>query len=127
MCRKKIWCLECVNVWVIYILYIYYIYIQPMYSFTLFVACVVHSTGVSPRVNSRWVWCFGQLIYLNNCWHDVYTTPLRPVQQDSLLIESHGNHMVHSMYCSWPELKVLHTINAHPANCICIEFDPKGK
>ena len=30
-------------------------------------------------------------------------------------------------FFSWPELKPLHTINAHPANCICIEFDPKGR
>lgn len=28
---------------------------------------------------------------------------------------------------SYPELKQLHTINAHPANCICIKFDPTGK
>lgn len=28
---------------------------------------------------------------------------------------------------SWPEFKHLHTINAHPANCICIEFDKSGK
>lgn len=27
---------------------------------------------------------------------------------------------------SWPEFKHLHTINAHPANCICIEFDKSG-
>ena len=31
------------------------------------------------------------------------------------------------LFCSWPELKHLHTINAHPANCICIEFDKSGK
>ena len=28
---------------------------------------------------------------------------------------------------SWPEFKHLHTINAHPANCICIEFDKSGR
>uniref|UniRef100_K1RW24 THO complex subunit 3 n=1 Tax=Magallana gigas TaxID=29159 RepID=K1RW24_MAGGI len=28
---------------------------------------------------------------------------------------------------SYPDLKLQHTLNAHPANCICIEFDPKGK
>ncbi|XP_070539873.1 THO complex subunit 3-like [Ptychodera flava] len=27
---------------------------------------------------------------------------------------------------SYPELKPLQTLNAHPANCICIEFDPTG-
>ena len=31
------------------------------------------------------------------------------------------------LFCSWPDLKPLHSINAHPANCICIEFDPTGK
>ena len=28
---------------------------------------------------------------------------------------------------SYPELKSIQTLNAHPANCICIKFDPKGK
>ena len=31
-------------------------------------------------------------------------------------------------YCffSYPDLKLQHVLNAHPANCICIEFDPTG-
>ena len=28
---------------------------------------------------------------------------------------------------SYPELSHLHTIPAHPANCICIDFDSRGK
>uniref|UniRef100_K1R054 THO complex subunit 3 n=1 Tax=Magallana gigas TaxID=29159 RepID=K1R054_MAGGI len=28
---------------------------------------------------------------------------------------------------SYTDLKLQHTLNAFPANCICIEFDPKGK
>ena len=28
---------------------------------------------------------------------------------------------------SYPELTTVHVIQAHPANCICIEFDPTGK
>ena len=28
---------------------------------------------------------------------------------------------------SYPELKLEHVLQAHPANCICIEFDPTGK
>ena len=28
---------------------------------------------------------------------------------------------------SYPELQLLHTIHAHPANCYCIEFDPLGR
>ena len=31
------------------------------------------------------------------------------------------------LFDSYPDLKLQHTLNAHPANCICIEFDPKGK
>lgn len=27
---------------------------------------------------------------------------------------------------SYPDLKLQHVLNAHPANCICIEFDPTG-
>lgn len=28
---------------------------------------------------------------------------------------------------SYPELKPIETLNAHPANCICIKFDPTGR
>lgn len=28
---------------------------------------------------------------------------------------------------SYPDLQPIETLNAHPANCICIEFDPTGK
>ncbi len=28
---------------------------------------------------------------------------------------------------SYPELSTVHVVQAHPANCICIEFDPTGK
>ena len=28
---------------------------------------------------------------------------------------------------SYPSLEVQHDIVAHPANCICIEFDPTGR
>lgn len=28
---------------------------------------------------------------------------------------------------SYPELKMQHVLHGHPANCICIEFDPMGK
>lgn len=35
--------------------------------------------------------------------------------------------LIHIVIDSYPDLKLQHTLNAHPANCICIEFDPKGK
>ena len=28
---------------------------------------------------------------------------------------------------SYPDMKPQYVLNAHPANCICIAFDPKGK
>lgn len=31
------------------------------------------------------------------------------------------------MLRSYPELKPIQSINAHPSNCICIKFDPTGK
>lgn len=31
------------------------------------------------------------------------------------------------LYFSYPDLRSQHVLNAHPANCICIEFDPKGQ
>lgn len=30
-------------------------------------------------------------------------------------------------FVSYPELTTVHVIQAHPANCICIEFDPTGQ
>ncbi|PVD30873.1 hypothetical protein C0Q70_10148 [Pomacea canaliculata] len=38
------------------------------------------------------------------------------------LTSGHGS--IHIL--SYPELKLQHVLNAHPANCICIEFDPTG-
>ena len=37
------------------------------------------------------------------------------------------NMLLVYFHCSYPELKTQHVLNAHPANCICIEFDPKGR
>lgn len=34
---------------------------------------------------------------------------------------------LNSIFFSYPELKPLQTLHAHPANCICIKFDPKGR
>ena len=31
------------------------------------------------------------------------------------------------LHYSYPELKTQQVLNAHPANCICIEFDPTGQ
>ena len=48
-----------------------------------------------------------------------------------LLYNSHTHTRSPTHLCSpplsWPDMKQLHTINAHPANCICIEFSPDGK
>lgn len=30
-------------------------------------------------------------------------------------------------HSSYPDLKPQQTLHAHPANCICIKFDPKGR
>ena len=27
---------------------------------------------------------------------------------------------------SYPDMNLLHVLQAHPANCLCIEFDPTG-
>jgi len=27
----------------------------------------------------------------------------------------------------YPSLKEVHIVNAHPSNCFCIKFDPKGR
>ena len=32
---------------------------------------------------------------------------------------------IFSLYCSYPEIKDI--LNAHTANCLCIEFDPTGR
>ena len=28
---------------------------------------------------------------------------------------------------SYPEMEIMHILQAHPGNCICIEFDPTGR
>lgn len=38
-----------------------------------------------------------------------------------------GPHPSLPLVCSYPELKPVQSINAHPSNCICIKFDPTGK
>lgn len=43
----------------------------------------------------------------------------------NLFFLTSGQGLVHVL--SYPELKQEHVLPAHPANCICIEFDPTGK
>ncbi|KAM8907765.1 THO complex subunit 3 [Spinachia spinachia] len=38
---------------------------------------------------------------------------------------TNGNGCINVL--SYPELKPIQSINAHPSNCICIKFDPTGK
>ncbi|ESN92078.1 hypothetical protein HELRODRAFT_186178 [Helobdella robusta] len=45
--------------------------------------------------------------------------------QGNLFFITSGQGSVHIW--SYPELKSLHAIQAHPANCICIEFDPTSR
>lgn len=42
-----------------------------------------------------------------------------------LASDTHNQGYV-NVYISYPDLKVQHVLPAHPANCICIEFDPVG-
>ncbi|KAL3865004.1 hypothetical protein ACJMK2_006640 [Sinanodonta woodiana] len=44
--------------------------------------------------------------------------------EGDLFFLTSGQGSIHIL--SYPELKLQHVLNAHPANCICIEFDPKG-
>jgi len=37
------------------------------------------------------------------------------------------NFIFYSIFGSYPDLKPQTVLNAHPANCICIKFDPHGK
>lgn len=43
---------------------------------------------------------------------------------DKFFLTSGSGH-VHIL--NWPEMKNQLTLNAHPATCICIEFDPTGR
>ena len=45
--------------------------------------------------------------------------------EKDLFFLTSGQGSIHIL--SYPELKVQYVLNAHPANCICIEFDPTGK
>ncbi|XP_074642173.1 THO complex subunit 3-like [Tubulanus polymorphus] len=45
--------------------------------------------------------------------------------EGDLFFLTSGNGSIHIL--NYPDLKLQYVLNAHPANCICIEFDPKGK
>eukprot|EP00093_Oithona_nana_P014724 14724.XXX_470446_471420_1 [CDS] Oithona nana genome sequencing. len=46
-------------------------------------------------------------------------------KNSDLFFLTNGQGCVH-VY-TYPEMKLQHVLQAHPANCICIEFDPTGK
>jgi len=45
--------------------------------------------------------------------------------EGDLFFLTSGQGSIHIL--SYPDLKLQHVIQAHPANCICIKFDPTGK
>ncbi|XP_060066652.1 THO complex subunit 3-like [Ylistrum balloti] len=45
--------------------------------------------------------------------------------EGDLFFLTSGQGSIHIL--SYPELKLQYSLTAHPANCICIEFDPVGK
>uniref|UniRef100_U3FFX6 THO complex subunit 3 n=1 Tax=Callithrix jacchus TaxID=9483 RepID=U3FFX6_CALJA len=44
---------------------------------------------------------------------------------NNMFFLTNGNGCINIL--SYPELKPVQSINAHPSNCICIKFDPMGK
>ncbi|XP_001380890.1 THO complex subunit 3 [Monodelphis domestica] len=44
---------------------------------------------------------------------------------NNMFFLTNGNGCINIL--SYPELKPVQSINAHPSNCICIKFDPTGK
>ncbi|KAJ8026055.1 THO complex subunit 3 [Holothuria leucospilota] len=44
---------------------------------------------------------------------------------NDLFFLTSGQGSIHVL--SYPDLKTLDVLNAHPANCICLKFDPTGK
>ena len=50
-------------------------------------------------------------------------TPISSLPTQFFLTSGSGH--VHVL--NWPEMKNQLTLNAHPATCICIEFDPTGQ
>ena len=53
------------------------------------------------------------------------------VNEMSFNCSSSQLYMTNGLGCitilSHPKMSHLYTINAHPANCICIDFDPTGR
>lgn len=45
--------------------------------------------------------------------------------ENTLFFLTNGQGCMHIL--SYPELQLKYVLTAHPANCICIEFDPTGK
>nr|CAD7449932.1 unnamed protein product [Timema bartmani] len=46
-------------------------------------------------------------------------------KKNNLFFLTNGQGCIHIL--SYPELKLLHVLKAHPGTCICIEFDPTGR
>ena len=63
--------------------------------------------------------------YQNIHIHKMLLTTCRCFSRDKLQYEYDLSNIL--CFPSYPELKLQYVINAHPANCICIEFDPAGK
>jgi len=45
---------------------------------------------------------------------------------DNSFVAEPVNNIFFCGLCSYPDLKSQYVLSAHPANCICIEFDPTG-
>lgn len=59
------------------------------------------------------------------CFQSWYVSCL-PCSRESLVLLSLIPGLSFHLH-SYPELKPIQSINAHPSNCICIKFDPMGK
>ena len=46
-------------------------------------------------------------------------------KNSDLFFLTNGQGCVHVH--TYPEMELQHVLQAHPGNCICIEFDPTGK
>jgi len=46
-------------------------------------------------------------------------------KESNLFFLTNGQGCIHVH--TYPEMELVHVLQAHPANCICIEFDPTGK
>ena len=89
-----------------------------------FLGCGIYHMKIITRLHDNQATLFRNQ-YQNIHIHKMLLTTCWCCPRDKLQYQYDLSNIL--CFPSYPELKLQYVINAHPANCICIEFDPAGK